>query len=127
MYPTQVFQHCKKYAKAVDFEAIVTGWLFYLILSTSSVITSNSMGLIVFSLIYGCCLMILAGFLTSSLAKRSKALNTLVAGTLAEITGIILFTVIQPNAVPIWYHLISLLLTIPIFVLGGNWQRKTTV
>lgn len=75
--------------------------------------------MIITSLLFDLLLTLLGGYLTASLAKSSESKNAFLMGLLSEFTSLILLFVVKPNSVPFWYHLISLLLTMPLALLGA--------
>lgn len=110
--------------ESLKIRSIITGWLFDVIGSTAFVITAPSINLIISSLLFDLLLTLLGGYLTASIANSSELKNAFLMGLLSEFASLVLLFVVKPNSVPFWYHLISLLLTIPLALLGGYMYLK---
>ena len=65
---------------------------------------------------------LLAGFTAALIAKENRK-STLALGVLLLITGI-LVEAMHWNYLPLWYHVLFLLLLIPATVLGGNLKTE---
>jgi hypothetical protein len=77
--------------------------------------------LIVLSFIFS----ILAGYLTARLAQRKEIAHTLVLGVLQLAMGIAA-QMANYEALPLWYHIIFLLLLIPGNLFGGMLRARKT-
>ena len=79
------------------------------------------LSLIVLSFVFS----IIAGYLTARIAKRKEITHTLVLGVLQLAMGIAA-QMANYDAVPLWYHIVFLLLLIPGNVFGGWFIAKRT-
>ena len=66
---------------------------------------------------------LLSGFLAAFVANENRR-TTMILGVLLLVVGIIVQAMVW-NLLPIWYHLVFLLLLIPVTIAGG-YLKKTT-
>ena len=66
---------------------------------------------------------LLSGFLAAFVANENRR-TTMILGVILLVVGIIVQSMVW-NLLPIWYHLIFLLLLIPVTIAGG-YLKKTT-
>ena len=66
---------------------------------------------------------LIAGFAAAAIAKENRK-STLALGVLLLITGVFV-EASHWNYLPIWYHILFLLLLIPMTVLGGRLKLRT--